>query len=132
MRSSSPPAPRPSTSASRRKKNSAAKASPPAPLATVFSSKARTSPSSAAATPRWKKRCICPTSPSTSPSCTGVTGLSSKGKQGDNKKLDLHGVFIAIGHTPNTKLFEGQLDMANGYIKTKSGTDGDATATSIP
>jgi len=62
----------------------------------------------------------------------GVSALRIKGKQGGNKTLDVQGVFIAIGHTPNTKLFEGQLDMANGYIKTKSGNEGDATATSIP
>jgi thioredoxin reductase len=42
------------------------------------------------------------------------------------------GVFIAIGHTPNTGIFEGQLAMAGGYIKVKSGTEGGATATSIP
>ena len=41
-------------------------------------------------------------------------------------------MFIAIGHTPNTKLFEGQLDMAGGYIKVQSGSAGNATATSIP
>ena len=44
----------------------------------------------------------------------------------------MHGVFIAIGHTPNTGIFEGQLDMAGGYIKVKSGTEGNATATSVP
>jgi thioredoxin reductase (NADPH) len=42
------------------------------------------------------------------------------------------GVFIAIGHTPNTGIFEGQLDMAGGYIKVRSGTEGNATATSVP
>ena len=41
------------------------------------------------------------------------------------------GVFIAIGHTPNTAIFEGQIDMNNGYIRVKSGLDGDATATSV-
>jgi thioredoxin reductase (NADPH) len=41
-------------------------------------------------------------------------------------------VFIAIGHTPNTGIFTGQLEMANGYIKVRSGTDGNATATSVP
>ena len=46
--------------------------------------------------------------------------------------IDLAGVFIAIGHTPNTGLFEGQLDMKNGYIIVKSGLAGDATATSVP
>jgi len=44
----------------------------------------------------------------------------------------LHGVFIAIGHRPNTELFTGQLEMVNGYIVTKSGLEGGATATSIP
>ena len=63
---------------------------------------------------------------------SGVTGVRLKGKQGGNKTLDVQGVFIAIGHTPNTKIFEGQLDMANGYIKTRGGTEGDATQTSIP
>jgi thioredoxin reductase (NADPH) len=43
-----------------------------------------------------------------------------------------HGIFIAIGHTPNTAIFEGQLEMKGGYIKVKSGTEGNATATSIP
>ena len=59
----------------------------------------------------------------------GVTGVrieSSKGK----RKLDVHGVFIAVGHTPNTQLFEGQLDMRGGYIVVNSGCDGEATATS--
>jgi thioredoxin reductase (NADPH) len=42
------------------------------------------------------------------------------------------GVFIAIGHTPNTGIFEGQLTMAGGYIKVRSGTDGGATATNVP
>ena len=42
------------------------------------------------------------------------------------------GVFIAIGHTPNTGIFDGQLDMHNGYIKIHSGTEGNATATSVP
>ena len=63
---------------------------------------------------------------------SGVTGVRLKGKQGGNKTLDVQGVFIAIGHTPNTKIFEGQLDMANGYIKTRGGTEGDATQTSTP
>jgi thioredoxin reductase (NADPH) len=44
----------------------------------------------------------------------------------------VHGVFIAIGHKPNTELFQGQLEMKNGYIQVKSGVDGNATATSIP
>ena len=46
--------------------------------------------------------------------------------------VKLTGVFIAIGHKPNTDIFEGQLEMRNGYIVTKSGLDGMATATSVP
>jgi thioredoxin reductase (NADPH) len=48
------------------------------------------------------------------------------------RDINLSGVFIAIGHKPNTGLFENQLDMRNGYIIVKSGIDGDATATSVP
>jgi thioredoxin reductase (NADPH) len=44
----------------------------------------------------------------------------------------VHGLFVAIGHKPNTMIFEGQLEMHNGYIKTRSGTEGMATATSVP
>lgn len=63
----------------------------------------------------------------------GVTGLRIKHvKDGATKELDLHGVFIAIGHTPNTELFAEQLEMKNGYIVTNAGCDGDATATSLP
>jgi thioredoxin reductase (NADPH) len=62
----------------------------------------------------------------------GVTGLRIKNTAGATKQLDVHGVFIAIGHSPNTKLFEGQLDMAGGYIKTRGGSEGNATATSVP
>jgi thioredoxin reductase (NADPH) len=62
----------------------------------------------------------------------GVTGLRIKGKDGKTKSLDLHGVFIAIGHSPNTRIFEGQLDMEGGYIKTQMGRNGNATATSVP
>ncbi len=63
----------------------------------------------------------------------GVTGISIK-HVNDNlaKKLDLDGVFIAIGHSPNTSIFDGQLDMTNGYLKIQSGNKGNATATSIP
>jgi len=62
----------------------------------------------------------------------GVTGIRIKNvKNGGTKDLDLMGVFIAIGHTPNTGIFEGQIDMNNGYIRVKSGLDGDATATSV-
>ena len=64
---------------------------------------------------------------------SGVTGITIQNKRTNAKQeIDLHGVFIAIGHTPNTGIFEGQLDMTNGYIKVNSGTDGNATATSIP
>jgi thioredoxin reductase (NADPH) len=64
---------------------------------------------------------------------TGVTGIRIKNvKDGTTEDIDLQGVFIAIGHKPNTAIFEGQLDMAGGYIKVASGTDGNATATSVP
>ena len=64
---------------------------------------------------------------------TGVTGIKIKNIL-DKKTVNLvlKGVFIAIGHLPNTKLFEGQLDMKNGYITTKSGLNGQATSTNIP
>jgi thioredoxin reductase (NADPH) len=63
----------------------------------------------------------------------GVTGLRLRAlKGGAGRELDVTGVFIAIGHTPNTELFQGQLDMKDGYILVKSGIAGDATATSIP
>ncbi len=52
-------------------------------------------------------------------------------KTGESKKLDVQGLFVAIGHTPNTQIFAGQLDMKNGYIQTRGGGDGNATATSI-
>ena len=64
---------------------------------------------------------------------TGVTGARLKdARTGATKDIAVHGVFIAIGHTPNTQIFEGQLDMAGGYIKVKGGTEGNATATSVP
>ncbi|OUS26026.1 thioredoxin-disulfide reductase [Gammaproteobacteria bacterium 45_16_T64] len=63
----------------------------------------------------------------------GVTGMRIKhSSTGETKDIDLMGVFIAIGHTPNTQIFEGQLDMNNGYIKIQTGLDGNATATSVP
>ncbi len=63
----------------------------------------------------------------------GVTGIRIKNTQdGKTKDIDVHGVFIAIGHNPNTEIFAGQLDMAHGYIKVKSGIEGNATATSVP
>jgi thioredoxin reductase (NADPH) len=64
---------------------------------------------------------------------SGVTGVRLKSARGDaTKDIPVTGVFVAIGHSPNTQLFEGQLDMRNGYIVTRSGLDGNATATSIP
>jgi len=64
----------------------------------------------------------------------GVTGLRirSTKEKSETTDIDLAGVFIAIGHSPNTGLFDGQLDMKNGYITIKSGIEGDATATSVP
>jgi thioredoxin reductase (NADPH) len=64
---------------------------------------------------------------------SGVTGARIKNAQtGAAQDLALQGVFIAIGHRPNTEIFAGQLDMANGYIITKTGLAGMATATSVP
>ena len=64
---------------------------------------------------------------------TGVTGIRIANlKTGAKKDLVLKGLFIAIGHTPNTQIFSGQLDMKDGYIVTKGGNQGGATATSIP
>ncbi len=63
---------------------------------------------------------------------TGVTGINIKANDGKISAVPLHGVFIAIGHKPNTSIFEGQMDMHNGYIKTKTGLEGMATATSVP
>ncbi len=64
---------------------------------------------------------------------TGVTGIRIKSTTDDSTKdIDLAGVFIAIGHAPNTGIFEGQLEMSNGYINVQSGLQGNATATSVP
>jgi len=64
---------------------------------------------------------------------SGVTGVRVKStKDATTRDIPVHGVFIAIGHTPNTQIFEGKLDMAGGYIKVKGGSDGSATATSVP
>jgi thioredoxin reductase (NADPH) len=63
---------------------------------------------------------------------SGVTGIRIKSTQtGETEDIDLMGVFIAIGHKPNTEIFAGQLEMNGGYIKVKSGLDGNATATSV-
>jgi thioredoxin reductase (NADPH) len=62
----------------------------------------------------------------------GVTGMRIKAvADGATQDIDVHGVFIAIGHTPNTSIFEGQLEMAHGYIKVHSGILGNATATNV-
>lgn len=65
---------------------------------------------------------------------SGVTGIRIQHAReaARKKELDVKGVFIAIGHLPNTQLFEGQLEMKNGYIIVKSGLHGQATATSVP
>jgi thioredoxin reductase (NADPH) len=63
----------------------------------------------------------------------GVTGLRIRSTTDESQAtdIDLDGVFIAVGHSPNTGLFDGQLEMKNGYITIKSGISGDATATSV-
>ena len=64
---------------------------------------------------------------------SGVTGIRIKSTlDSSTADITLHGVFIAIGHKPNTSLFEGQIDMKNGYIRTLTGLEGMATATSLP
>ena len=64
---------------------------------------------------------------------TGVTGMRIRHVQSDEtREIELAGVFIAIGHTPNTGIFEGVLEMRDGYITTHSGQHGNATATSVP
>ncbi len=64
---------------------------------------------------------------------SGVTGMRIRNKiSGEEKNIDLMGVFIAIGHTPNTALFQGQIDMEGDYLVTQGGMDGGATATSVP
>ncbi len=63
---------------------------------------------------------------------TGVNGLMLKhAKSGELARIDVDGVFIAIGHNPNTEIFKGQLDMKDGYIRIRSGTEGLATMTSV-
>ena len=64
---------------------------------------------------------------------SGVTGMRIRSMKNDAaREIQLQGFFVAIGHTPNTSLFEGQLDMRNGYLTIKSGLEGNATATSVP
>jgi len=64
---------------------------------------------------------------------TGVTGMRLKSVlDGSSREIDVQGFFVAIGHSPNTSLFAGQLEMKNGYLKIQTGLDGNATCTSIP
>jgi thioredoxin reductase (NADPH) len=64
---------------------------------------------------------------------SGVTGVRIRHVgNGERKELPVKGLFIAIGHTPNTQLFDGQLQMQNGYIVTRTGREGGFTATSVP
>ncbi|HVJ73421.1 MAG TPA: thioredoxin-disulfide reductase [Casimicrobiaceae bacterium] len=64
---------------------------------------------------------------------SGVTGVRLKPREGGaHRDVVAHGMFVAIGHTPNTQIFESKLAMAGGYIKVKSGSEGNATATSVP
>jgi len=64
---------------------------------------------------------------------TGVTGIRIKpAHAGQSRDLHLKGLFIAIGHTPNTQIFEGQVEMENGYIVTHGGRAGNSTATTVP
>ena len=63
---------------------------------------------------------------------TGVTGMRIKSTEdGSTEDVELQGIFVAIGHKPNTGIFEGQLEMNGGYIKVKSGTEGNATQSSV-
>ena len=63
---------------------------------------------------------------------TGVTGMRIKSTEDDSTEdIELQGIFVAIGHKPNTGIFEGQLEMSGGYIKVKSGTEGNATQSSV-
>lgn len=63
---------------------------------------------------------------------SGVTGIRIRHKSGSTKDIAVHGCFIAIGHAPNTGIFEGQLEMDNGYIRTLCGSEGNVTSTSVP
>ncbi|MBP1752828.1 MAG: thioredoxin reductase [Geobacteraceae bacterium] len=62
---------------------------------------------------------------------SGVTGIRLCHKSGSTKEIAVHGVFMAIGHKPNTDMFAGQLEMENGYIRTRCGQEGNMTATSV-
>ncbi|MBS0198914.1 MAG: FAD-dependent oxidoreductase, partial [Proteobacteria bacterium] len=63
----------------------------------------------------------------------GVTGLRLKSTQtGQTQDISVHGMFVAIGHHPNTQIFDGQLAMSNGYLEIKSGLEGGATMTTVP
>lgn len=62
----------------------------------------------------------------------GVTGVRLRHRDGNASELQVDGLFVAIGHTPNTSLFEGQLALRDGYLVVNGGRDGNATATSIP
>lgn len=62
----------------------------------------------------------------------GVTGVQLRHGADEAERLDIHGIFIAIGHTPNTGLFEGQLDMRHGYLRVLGGAEGGVTQTSVP
>ena len=63
---------------------------------------------------------------------TGVTGMRVKNVQsGESQDVELQGIFVAIGHKPNTDIFQGQLELQNGYIKVRSGNEGNATAASV-
>jgi thioredoxin reductase (NADPH) len=63
---------------------------------------------------------------------SGVTAIRLCHRSGSTKEVPVHGVFIAIGHKPNTDLFEGQIEMDNGFIRTRCGHEGNMTATSVP
>jgi len=65
---------------------------------------------------------------------SGVTGARLRSRENDSTRdIEVQGFFVAIGHTPNTELFKGQLDMIEGgYLKLRSGQEGNATATNIP
>ncbi|MFK8865900.1 FAD-dependent oxidoreductase, partial [Acinetobacter nosocomialis] len=63
---------------------------------------------------------------------TGVTGVRLKSTKDESKQdVQVQGLFVAIGHKPNTGMFEGQLNLRDGYIQVQSGTSGNATATSV-